>query len=127
MNARLRRFSSTGLLLLAALSFGCGSDSNSSVLPTVSSLPAAGGAFVPPASSASAFSPLTVTSGAQVVGGGSAADALAANRAADAIFAVVGGGALEAASPTGGAIQDSSGHALQLAAISTPGDAPPVA
>jgi hypothetical protein len=122
MNARLRRFSSTGLLLLAALSFGCGSDSNSSVLPTVSSLPAEGGPLVP-ASTTSDFSPLSLTTSGQPVGGGTAADAAAANRAADALFAVVGGGALEAASPTGGAIQDSSQHAVQLAAISTPGDA----
>lgn len=117
MNARLRRFSSSGLLLLAALSIGCGSDSNTALLPAVSSLPPQGG-VVAPGSGATDFAPLTLTRTAQVVGAGTVADAEAANRAADAIYSVVGGGALEAASPTGGAIQESS-SALQLASVAT--------
>lgn len=118
MNARLRRMTTSGMLVLAALSFGCGADSPQSVLNV---LPGPVGALPESAAESTAF----VTTHAASVVGGSAGDVETANMTADALLSILRGGALQAASPTGGAISDSSNASMQFAALPAGAGTPP--
>lgn len=113
MNAKMRRVTTSGMLLLAALSFGCGQDAHQSVLDM-----GPVGALPQPAVVAG----IGTTRSAQVVSG-NAADVDTANMAVNGLFALIRGGALQAASPTGGIVAD--GSTMQLAALApAPAEAP---
>jgi hypothetical protein len=97
------------MLLLAALSYGCGTDTPNLLLPPGTP---PGGATTsnssgpPAAASSTDFGALAGATSAQAVGAGSEQDAASATHTADAVVGALAAGALDAVSPTGGAVVD---------------------
>ena len=91
---------------VCAITLGCSSDNVASVLAPTTGTTVTGVSTTGAAVASTALTPVAANAGAQASGRGTPDDASSAAHAADAVWAVLAGGALDAADVEGGAIDD---------------------
>jgi hypothetical protein len=110
MESRNRRVTTSAMLLLVALSCGCGMEA-----PTSSVVPA-----TPPRAAAPSnpdYAPLRGTNTATVAAAGRARDGATGNQIVDGLYGILAGGSVEAASPMGTAFAGPDSAGLVIASL----------